>query len=183
MDDISSALRWTRDNIKKFGGDPSKILLIGHSAGCHMVTLVGLDAQYLAKVDMKPSDLAGVISWSGGAFDLPDKVAQGGMYADFINKNFGDEPKAWAAASPMMHIADGKPQTRFLFANAENGNPKSRDATGKMVRLIKEAGGQADEILLAGKTHFTAIHEMGMDDDATGSQFLQFLHAATNGRK
>jgi len=180
VDDISSALRWTRDNIEKLGGDPKKILLIGHSAGCHMVTLVGLDAQYLAKVGMKPGDLAGVISWSGGAFDLPEKVAQGGMYADFIHKNFGDDTKDWSAASPMAHIADGKPQPKFLFANAEQGNPQSKVATDKMVKLINDAGGSAQEILLAGKTHFTAIHEMGMENDATGSQFMQFMHQVAN---
>jgi arylformamidase len=179
VDDISSALRWTRDNIEKFGGDRKKILLMGHSAGCHMVTLVGLDAQYLAKVGMKPSDLAGVISWSGGAFDLPEKVAQGGMYADFIHQNFGDDTADWKAASPMHHIADGKPQTAFLFASAEQGNPASKVATDKMVSLITAAGGSAQNIMLQGKTHFTAIHEMGMKDDVTGYQFMQFMNAAT----
>jgi acetyl esterase/lipase len=177
--DIASALKWTRDNIEKLGGDPKKIVLMGHSAGCHMVTLVGLDAQYLAGVGMKPSDLLAVVSWSGGAFDLVDKVKQGGMYEGFIRQNFGqDDPEAWKKASPMEHVADGKPQTKFLFANAEQGKEASAAATHKMVELITKAGGSATEITLKGRDHFNANHMVGASDDQTGYQFLQFLQDA-----
>lgn len=31
--DVGKSLVWTRDNIKRFGGDPANIILVGHSSG------------------------------------------------------------------------------------------------------------------------------------------------------
>ena len=93
VDDVAAAVRWARDHVAEFGGDPQKLILMGHSAGCHIVTLTALDPRPLAKFNLKPADLKAVISWSGGAFDLVDKVKQGGMYADYIHLNFGDDER------------------------------------------------------------------------------------------
>ena len=35
VDDAAKAVRWTHDNIARFGGDPSHLYLMGHSAGAH----------------------------------------------------------------------------------------------------------------------------------------------------
>jgi arylformamidase len=181
VDDVAAAVRWLRDHVAKYGGDPHKLVLMGHSAGCHIVTLVALDPRYLAKVKLTPSDLAGVVSWSGGAFDLPDKVKGGGMYVDYIHKNFGDDEQAWHDASPMFHVAGTKPAPRFLFASAENDSAASREASEKMVGLIREAGGQAERTLLAGKAHSTANYEVGQLGDETGAVLLDFVRRATGG--
>ena len=36
--DVAAAVRWTVDHIAEYGGDPKKVVLMGHSAGCHLVT-------------------------------------------------------------------------------------------------------------------------------------------------
>jgi arylformamidase len=179
VDDVAAAVRWVRDHAVEFGGDPRRLVLMGHSAGCHLVTLVGLDPRPLAKVNLKPSDLRAIVSWSGGAFDLPDKVRSGGMYADYIRLNFGEDEGAWRDASPMTHAAEAKPTPMFLFASAQDGNPGSRVASEKMVSLIGQAGGNARSVVLKGKTHFTANHEVGMRGDETGGTLVRFVREAT----
>jgi len=179
VDDVATAVKWVRDHVPEFGGDPKKIVLMGHSAGCHLVTLATLDPRILARVGMKPSDLAGVVSWSGGAFDLVDKVKSGGMYATYIRANFTDDESAWRDASPMNHIGDSKQLPPFLFASAEAGNAASREAAEKMASLINAAGGHADTLLLKGKSHTNANHEVGMQGDETGPALLEFVMSVT----
>src|SRR6185437_4076620 len=67
-EDVALATRWAVDHAAEIGGDPKKIVLMGHSAGCHLVTLICLDPKYLKAVKLKPSDLRGCVAWSGGAF-------------------------------------------------------------------------------------------------------------------
>lgn len=181
VNDVAAAVRWVHDHIAGYGGDPNKMVLMGHSAGCHIVTFVGLDPRPLATVDLKPGDLAGVISWSGGAFDLPAKVAAGGMYKDYIRKNFGEEEAGWRDASPIAHIGDAKPMPRFMFVSAGDGHASSMALSDKMAELIREKGGNAKAITLPGKTHFTADYECGMPGDSgnTGDILLRFVREAT----
>jgi len=48
VDDAATAVRWARDHAAEFGGDPSRIFLMGHSAGAHIVMLLATDGRYLA---------------------------------------------------------------------------------------------------------------------------------------
>lgn len=65
VEDAASAVRWSRDHAEKFGGDPNRIYISGHSAGGHPVLMLALDPQYLDAVGLAPSDLAGVVSLAG----------------------------------------------------------------------------------------------------------------------
>lgn len=40
LKDIAMGLRWVRENIAAFGGDPTKITLIGHDTGAALVNLL-----------------------------------------------------------------------------------------------------------------------------------------------
>ncbi len=176
--DVAAAIRWVVDHAAEYGGDPHKIVLMGHSAGCHLVTLVALDPRYLAKVDLRPADLAGVVAWSGGAYDLVQKVEQGGSYAGYIKQTFGESPEAWRDASPAAHTKGVKDRPAFLFASIEPGNA-SHQASERMVNLIREAGGNATSKMLEGRDHFGANHFLAAPGDATGKIFLQFIDEAT----
>ncbi|MCG3136473.1 MAG: hypothetical protein HJJLKODD_00306 [Phycisphaerae bacterium] len=182
-DDVAAAVRWAHDHVAEYGGDPARMLLMGHSAGCHLVSLVGLDPQYLAKVGLKPSDLAGVVPWSGGAYNLPEKVEQGGMYAGYIRKTFGESIEAWRAASPMLHVEDFKPLPRFFYTSAEGDRDTSIAASRKMVELINSAGGQARFTLVPGRDHSTINHQLGETNDPANLVFLNYLEVATGWTK
>lgn len=175
VNDIAAALRWTRDHAREFGGDPKRLFLMGHSAGCHLVTLTALDPRYLRAAGLEPHDLAGVISWSGGAFDLVQKVAEGGMYAPFIKLNFGESESGWRDASPIEHVRDASPKPRFLFISADGDKAPSIAATAKLSSLIAAARGDVSRFVLANKTHFTADHELGQPGDETGKLLLDFV--------
>jgi acetyl esterase/lipase len=177
-EDVAKAVRWAVDHAAEFGGDPKKVFLMGHSAGCHLSTLVALDPKYLATVKLKPSDLRGVIAWSGGAYDLVDKVAQGGSYKQHIINAFGPEEAAWKDASPVTHAKNAAGGPAFLFASYEKGNNANK-AAERLAGLIRDAKGKAEVIVLEDRTHQTATHLVGAPGDKTGAIILQFIADAT----
>ncbi len=160
VDDVAAAIAWVCGHAGEFGGDGKKIVLLGHSAGCHLVTLVALDPRPLAKVGLKPADLAGVVAWSGGAYDLVDKVAQGGSYADYVKKTFGESEAGWRDASPVHYTDNAKSGPAFLFVSLEPGHPSTL-AAERMIKRIEEAGGKASGKMLTGRDHFGANHYLG----------------------
>jgi acetyl esterase/lipase len=179
VEDIAAAVRYVHDHAADFGADPHKLVLMGHSAGCHLVALIGLDPRILGKVGMQPTDLAAVVSWSGGAFDLAEKVAQGGMYAKYIHINFGNDEQVWHDASPVAHVGDAKTPP-ILFVSAEHDNTSSIIASKRLTGLVKNAGGSTQWIELPGKTHGTADHDLGAPGDETGKALLEFIFGATH---
>jgi acetyl esterase/lipase len=176
--DVAAALGWVREHAATFGGDPKKIVLMGHSAGCHLVTLVALDSRYLGEARLRPADLRGVVAWSGGAYDLVEKVQAGGSYASYIKRTFGESEHAQRDASPVAHVKDVKQRPVFLFVSVERGNP-SHKAAERLAGMIHDAGGKSISKLLEGRDHFGANHLLGAPDDTTGTILLDFIREAT----
>jgi acetyl esterase/lipase len=176
--DVAEAIRWVREHAAEFGGDPKKIFLMGHSAGCHLATLVALDPRYLAKHKLRPADVRGVLAWSGGAYDLVEKVKAGGAYAGYIRKTFGDAEEFWRDASPVAHLKDAASGPAFLFVSIERGSA-SHQAAERLARLIRDAGGRADSKLIEGRDHFNANHLLGAPEDRTGKLLLEFVRETT----
>jgi acetyl esterase/lipase len=86
VQDVARAYAWVCCNIGKYGGDPERIFLCGHSAGGHLVALLATDDAYLKDSALKLTDrnrkaLRGVIGVSG-VYRIPppaeyDHVAAG----------------------------------------------------------------------------------------------------------
>lgn len=65
IEDAAAATAWVFKNIKKFGGDNSKIFIAGHSAGGYLTSMVGLDKRWLARHKIDADKIAGLIPFSG----------------------------------------------------------------------------------------------------------------------
>ena len=151
---------------------------MGHSAGCHLVTLLALDPRYLAGVGLRPGDLCGVVAWSGGAYDLVAKVKAGGTYAPYIRQAFGDSEAAWRDASPVAHVGDARPLPPFLFAAVEQGSAADK-AAADLAKLITAAKGRASVVVLENRNHMSVNHLLGAPDDTTGKVLVQFVRDVT----
>lgn len=65
IEDSAAATAWVLKNIKQFGGDPSKVFVMGHSAGAYLTMMIGMDPKYLAARGASIKQLAGLIPISG----------------------------------------------------------------------------------------------------------------------
>ena len=91
--DLAEAVRWAQGHAEGWGGDPGKIILMGHSAGAHLVALVS------SRPDMVGRSWAGTVVLDSAAMQVSATMA--GRHPGFYDRAFGADPVYWAKASPM----------------------------------------------------------------------------------
>ncbi len=65
VEDAARALTWVRRNVREFGGNPDRLVLVGHSAGAHSAALVALDRRYLDTAGVPEESILGVVGLAG----------------------------------------------------------------------------------------------------------------------
>jgi acetyl esterase/lipase len=65
LDDGASAVSWVQQHSAQFGGDAQRIVLMGHSAGAYMASMLLADSQYLARAQVDSRRIVGLIALSG----------------------------------------------------------------------------------------------------------------------
>jgi len=123
--DVASSLAWLRKHISRYGGDPSRIALIGHSAGAHLVSLVASNPRFLNEVNFPFSSLRGVIANDTNKYDLT--VSWGPTDQGWIDNAFGRNPWVLRDASPLLQVRSGQGTPPFLVfvqpKTPTNGGP------------------------------------------------------------
>jgi acetyl esterase/lipase len=147
--DVAAALAWLRSNSARLGIDPAKIVLMGHSAGAHLVALVGTDPRYLAAAGLSYADLRGVIALDGACYDVPRQIAEGGRFMhDIYVQAFGDDPARQRALSPTFKaVAPNAPAFLILHVERVDGTAQSE----ALQAALAKAGTVAEVRGFAGK--------------------------------
>lgn len=65
LQDGAQAVRWTRDHVARFGGDPARVALAGHSAGAYTVAMLTLDRRWLRAEGVEPGIVKAAVGLSG----------------------------------------------------------------------------------------------------------------------
>jgi acetyl esterase/lipase len=65
LDDAAHAVAWVQQHAQEFGGDPHRIVLMGHSAGAHTAAYLAFNHEFLAKRGANPDWIAGLVGLSG----------------------------------------------------------------------------------------------------------------------
>lgn len=170
VEDLARAFAWVLDNIETYGGDPARIVLTGHSAGGHMVSLLILDPVYLEAVGYAPEDVAGVVAFSG-VFVIDDWIVQWARGA------FPADAAGRAAASPLALIPhEDQIVPPFLLVVSENDYPELIVETDAMRAMLDEAGVDVQTALIADREHFTLVTRIGAPDDETTRLLLDWLN-------
>lgn len=91
--DVAQALEWTQARAQEWGGDNRKIILMGHSAGAHLVALLS------SRPSMVRQGWAGTVVLDSATLKVSETMQ--GRHPDFYDEAFGGDPAYWAKASPM----------------------------------------------------------------------------------
>jgi acetyl esterase/lipase len=112
LEDGARAVRWAKDNATRFGGDPARLFIMGHSAGAHIAAMLVLDSRWLQSVELKPNrDVAGLIGISGPYDFLP--LHDGVLVTIFGGANVPD-------TQPISHVTPGAPPALLVTGQRDN---------------------------------------------------------------
>jgi acetyl esterase/lipase len=118
IQDVARAVAWVHEHIAEHGGDASQLFLTGHSAGAQLVALLGTDAKRLGELGKPLSILRGVIPLDSAAMDIRSVAANDRRPDSPYRAAFGDDPAAWADASPIVHAESAKSLPPFQIVVA-----------------------------------------------------------------
>lgn len=126
VEDGALALRWVRDHIAGYGGDPSGVALGGHSAGAYNAMMLALDRRFLAGVGL-PSRFVRSVAGLAGPYDFlplddPRSIAA-----------FGDHPRL-AETQPVSFASAGAPRI-FLATGDEDETVRPRNSVSLAAKL------------------------------------------------
>lgn len=109
VQDVKSALLFAQQNAKQWGADPSEFILIGHSSGAHLVSL--LAATYRADEDFTENPLKpviGAISLDSSAYNIVGRLTEPTPPKRYQSV-FGEDVEYWKSASPIFAISKKLP--------------------------------------------------------------------------
>ncbi len=163
IEDVAAAFAWTAHNIARYGGDPARIYVGGHSAGGHLAALLALDPHYLQAHGLSPASIRGVASISG-------------VYDVRFFTQFGLTPGRQRDASPEVHVTFGAPPFLLIYCQWDYAG------LGKQAKhfaaALSEAGVPVRVVRIPGKTHVTEIPSIGRAGDLTGREVADFITSA-----
>ncbi|RNJ62035.1 MAG: alpha/beta hydrolase [Porphyrobacter sp. IPPAS B-1204] len=136
--DVAAALAYLLKRADDLGIDRSRVVLTGHSAGAHLVALVGTDERYLRAVGLSFADVDGVMPNDGAAYDVPKQMAQAGpMMGGTYKEAFGTDPARQQALSPTFHAAaPNAPAFLLIHVQREDGVAQNK----ALAEALRRAG-------------------------------------------
>jgi len=98
--DVARAIAFVQQNAAQWGGDPQKIIVMGHSAGAHLVSLVHTSDKLRAKFNVQP--WLGTVSLDTLAYDV-SKIMNNNP-EQFYKYAFGPRPSAQVFTRKAAHL-------------------------------------------------------------------------------
>jgi len=166
LQDCAAVVNWTYNNVSRFGGDPNKLFVSGHSAGGHYAALLAVDqvngalTQTAALKGCAP--ISGVYRFGEGA----------GMA---VRPRFlgpaeqGNEE----AASPLLHVKEGL--CPFFISWGENDFTHLKTQAEEMAAALAASGVLVQTLELPGCDHFAAHHAAGEAGGAWVQNLRRFM--------
>ena len=170
LEDGALAVRWAQDHAAEFGGDPSRIVLVGHSAGAYNAAMIALDSRYLKAAGVDPKHIKALGGLSGPYDFLPltDPIAE---------RTFG-EAKDLAATQPTSFVTKDSPPA--FLATGDDDTMVFPKNTVKLAARYRAAGVEVQEEHYAGIDHVRMVLALSRPFRGRApvlQQLTDFLHA------
>jgi acetyl esterase/lipase len=147
VEDAARAVRFARANATQWGGDPARLVLMGHSAGAYLGAMLSFDPQWLRRVGLNSkTDLAAFVGLAGPYDFLP-------IESRILRTIFGGANRA--ETQPISFVTGEEAPS--LLITARRDRLVSPGNSRRMAAKIQAHGGVAEERTYGGVGHFTLI--------------------------
>ena len=181
--DVAKSLGWVHKHIAEYGGDPKRILVMGHSAGAQLAALMCIDERYL-KAEGVPFDvLKACVPVDGDTYDVPAIIETAETrrrvhkqpQAKFGHREkFGNDPEKHRDYSAVTHVAKGKNIPPFLILHVADHPDVSAQAE-RLTSVLKDAGIPATRFAAKDTNHTKINANIGTADDPVSKALFEFV--------
>ncbi len=149
--DVAAAVTYVQRHASEWGGDPADLVLMGHSAGAHLVALLSADPT--AAVGVQP--WRATVALDSAALDVP--AIMRGRHLPLYDDAFGTDPANWRALSPVQQLtARAPPMLLVCSSERRDSCPAARAFAAAAQRLRVRA-----EVLPQPRSHGEINVELG----------------------
>lgn len=147
LDDGAQAVAWARRNARRYGGDPGKLFIMGHSAGAYIAAMLTIDPRWLKAAGVSAHrDVAGLIGLSGPYDFLPIRDRT-------LITIFGGSKRP--ETQPINYVTGGEPPA--LLATGGSDSIVDPNNSRRLADKLHAAGDRADVITYAHRGHLETI--------------------------
>lgn len=118
-DDVARAIAHVQRHARGWGGDPARVVLMGHSAGAHLAALVSADPSRWRPLGLQP--WLGTVALDGAALDVEAVMRK--RHLRLLDDAFGNDPSAWPPVSPAATLRRGAPPLLAVCSTTRRDDP------------------------------------------------------------
>ncbi|HEY3917086.1 MAG TPA: alpha/beta hydrolase [Stellaceae bacterium] len=165
--DVGAMVAFLKANAARYGGDPNRIVLIGHSAGANSV------ASYVLDSSLHPASGPGVVA--AVLVSLPASRRESIGQRD--SAYFGDDASLYAQRAPATHVNESKLPLLLVTAQYDPVElaPDAYDLAAKICLRDKQC---PLFLYVNGHNHISEVGSIGTKDDQLARPLAAFVRAA-----
>ena len=133
-DDVAAAIAFAQSQAGLWGGDPKRFVLVGHSAGAHLVALISAGA----RTATPPQPWRGSVLLDSAALDVPTIMTH--RHFGLYDRAFGADRHDWAALSPIAQLARATPPMLAVCSS------RRQESCGQADRFAAKANGLGGKV-------------------------------------
>jgi arylformamidase len=184
--DVASALGWVHKNIATRGGDPARVLVMGHSSGGQLAALMCTDDRYAKAEGFALTTIKGCVPVDADTFDIPAIIEMAETRARVHHlplptyghrQKFGNDPAKHRDFSAVTHVARNKGIPPFLILHIA-GHPDTTAQARRLATVLEAAGISAKVVAGRETTHASINDNIGVSNDPVTKELLAFAAGA-----
>ena len=183
--DIARSIRWVHDHIARYGGDPTRIFVMGHSSGAQLAALICTDDRYLKAEGLSLRFIKACVPVDGDTYDVPLMIATAEARRKERNQpepKFGHRAKFGTPdrhydLSAVNHVARDKGIPPFLLIHVA-GHADTTAQARRLHHVLTAAGISATLFAGHDTDHLKINHHLGRSDDEATQTLFSFVATA-----
>lgn len=175
--DCAKAVKWVTENIRKYGGNPDRIFLMGHSAGAHLAALINQDEQYFKNIGIKNPVKGVILNDAFGlniSYYMKVQINTNDSYIPGFLQVFGAEEQNWLKASPINYV--GGIKNPYLMFVGGNTYPSIKRESPEFYQKLLTNNKKVSLSEIKGKKHIGMLTQMLLGSNKLYKIIIAFMN-------